>query len=506
MTYNSKKSSKNQQASSTFCKPKKLAVVQAVEKLIASDIAKSFYFSFSEDEVYISRNGFLEATQPEYIPELQSSIGYSKGEKSRFYSLLKQTFGPTRCVNSLWELTPESSCFFQNGIILAIDDRDKSGIRKPIIYNSANYQGKPFASCIKANINLGVLERGYNYDMPYLKENAPNFWYYLQTSFSLEESRRRILLMLGQVLTPFANCNIPNIWNLIGEPGSGKGVIVEFLQNVFDPDAVAVLNGVPTKNDRWALSPVATARKAPTLLISPDTQIVDVANPLPFKLIAGGNGLMVEAKGRDVKRTSKNLTWILCSNSQLRFRAEVEQIAEKIGEIPFQTTTNFRHSSANLTNLSQLLTNEADAILSFAWGFFARNIIEKTCFDFSFHQKSLDNDLENNALLRFLVKHCKKSDSNYLTTNDVAELFRNTLEGGYAEWFEGGNKDSLSKHFIQTWDRWRKQENIKSKIVRIAGKPQRANPIEYSEENLEPDMQDIVQPLFQPKTIDEISF
>ena len=505
MTYNSKKSSKNQQIYPASTQ-KKLAVVQAVENLISSGLANSFYFSFGEDEVYISRNGFLEATQPEYIPELRLDNGYSKGEKARFYSLLKQIFGPDRCVNSLWDLMPESSCLFQNGIVLSICEDNNSNVKKPIIHNSTNYNGKPFASCIKANINLGFLERGYNYDMPCLKENAPNFWYYLQTSFSLEESRRRILLMLGQVLTPFANCNIPNIWNLIGEPGSGKGVIVEFLQNVFDPDAVAVLNGVPTKNDRWALSPVATARKAPTLLISPDTQIVDVANPLPFKLIAGGNGLMVEAKGKDVKRTSKNLTWILCSNSQLRFRAEIEQISEKLGEIPFQTTTNFRHSSANLTNLSQLLTNEADAVLSFAWGFFARNIIEKTCFDFSFHQKSLDNDLENNALLRFLVKHCKKSDSNYLTTNDVAELFRNTLEGGYAEWFEGSNKDSLSKHFIQTWDRWRKQEKIKSKVIKSMGKSIRTNPIEYNEGELPILLQDIAGPVFQPKTIDEISF
>ena len=499
-------SPKNQQADSSSNKQKKLVLVQAVENLINSELANSFYFSLGEDEVYIARNGFLEATQPEYIPELRLSLGYSKSEKSRFYSLLKQTFGPTRCVNSLWDLLPESSCLSQNGIILSIDKNPNLSVKKPRIHNSATYQGKPFASCIKANINLGILEQGYNYDMACLEKNTPNFWHYLQTSFNLEESRRRILLMLGQTLTPIANCNIPNIWNLIGEPGSGKGVIVDFLQNIFDPDAVAVLNGVPTKNDRWALSPVATARKAPTLLISPDTQIVDVANPLPFKLIAGGNGLMVEAKGKDVKRTSKNLTWILCSNSQLRFRAEIEQISEKLGEIPFQTSTNFRHSSANLTNLSQLLTNEADMILSFAWGFFARNLNEKICFDFSFRQKNLDNDLENNALLRFLVKHCKKSDSKYMTTEKIAELFKNTLEGGLSEWFEGNNKDILSKRFIQTWDHWRKQENIKSKTVRIAGKPLRANPIEYSEEELECTLQDIDGPAFHPKTIDEISF
>ncbi len=476
--------------------PKIDPLLLAVQKLKESPNADCFYFNEKQDCVYTLKNGLLGEMAVEDVPELVLPEGYTRGAKYRLYSLLKTYLPADRRVNSLWELTEESTCLFKDGTVLSL----KNG--QPAVYKSSEAR-KPFANAINANFSLTMANEGFNQNFSVLKAEAPNFHYYLNSSLDREESRRRICMMIGQAITPRANLAsvAPNIYNLIANTGTGKGTILKFLTNVVGREAVAVLRSMPNEKNRWAMSEIVKRKKAPALLLTPDNSVKDVADPNVFKNIAGGDGLTVETKGVDGKDTLQNLTWIISSNSKLKFSAEWNGLSQKIGEIPFQTTKDLRNDIAsNIPDLDSKLTAEASAILSFCWGLLIRQIWEKRPFDFSYTQKYLTAETENSELLQFLTQRCyhDKTGAEKTSYSEIFAAFKAFAEiesmpiGEYFDALGGFNKK-----FRQRVQSWFERENIKSNgLKRNGGKTERCYPVGISKEDTPQEIADIpIQPV-----------
>ena len=474
--------------------PKIDPLLLCVQKLKESPNAEFFYFNERADCVYTLKNGLLEEMAVEDVPELVLPEGYSRGQKYRLYSLLKTYLPADRRVNSLWELTEESTCLFKDGTVLSLKDG------QPSISKSSEAK-KPFANAINADFSLTLANEGFNQNFSILQQEAPNFSYYLNSSLDKEESRRRICMMIGQALTPRANLAsiCPNIYNLIANTGTGKGTIIKFLVNVIGREAVAVLRSMPNEKNRWALSEIVKRKKAPALLLTPDNSVKDVADPNVFKNIAGGDGLTVETKGVDGRDTLQNLTWIISSNSKLKFSAEWNGLSQKIGEIPFQTTKDLRNDiAANIPDLDSRLTEEASAILSFCWGLLIRQIWEKRPFDYSFTQKYLTAETENSELLQFLTLRCSYDADEKSSYNDIFAAFKSFAEiesmpiGEYFDALGGFNK-----RFRQRVQSWFDRENIKTNgLKRNGGKTERCYPVGISRDDTPQEITDIpIQPV-----------
>ena len=452
------------------CKKRVSPVVTAVDNFLATQ--PNVYISAERQELYLVEKGFLKRYAPENIKELQLPEGYSPTEKKRLFSLLRQRLDISRCVpeqESLDYLVPKSACVFEDGTVLDASNGQLSVCRHD------EWKGKPFASAIKAGFNKDLAEAGYNYNIEALKAKAPNFWYYLHSSFDLEAARKRLCQMIGAVLTPVSTASIPSIWNLIGEPGSGKGVICNFLQHIFDPEAIALVTNPPTKHNRFAFSRLITARKAPRFLLTPDISSADVFDPCMFNMIAGGDNFTVEEKGVKSQNITGKLTWVIASNSHLKFRSNAKHLSEKIVEIPFETHTNYRDSEKRINRLEGKLLAEADAILSFSWGVFARTIKENERVNYKLKQKILACDFEFNPLLEMLEKHAIIDVHSQSTVYEVLEAFRSYTEDcGLSDWVENlsGESNGIkpSKKFSETFRKWLDANNLKYGNVVRRGK------------------------------------
>lgn len=440
-------------------------IVKAVDNFLAA--SPDVYISPERKEMFLVENGFLRRYAPEEIAELRLPCGYSSSEKYRLFSLLQQKLEPNRVLSdseqSLDSLVPESACVFEDGTVLSAKDSNL------FVCRHKEWKGMPFASAIKAKFSPELADAGYNYQTETLKVKAPYFWNYLQTSFDLEEARKRLCQMIGAVLTPVSTSSIPSIWNLIGEPGSGKGVICKFLQSVFDKEAVALVVSPSVKNNRFAFSRLITAKKAPRFLLTPDISSSDVYNPTMFNMIAGGDNITVEEKCVKSQTVSGKLTWVIASNSHLRFKASGDHLAKKIVEIPFETHTDFRSSDRQVESLETKLLAEADAILSFSWGVLARTVREHEKICYALKQKILDCDYEFNPLLEMLEKHAFIDSEAAFTVYDVSEKFKEYMEGtGLGRWYEPDvmNGDEKvyrpSQLFKDTVKKWIKAHGLKS--------------------------------------------
>ena len=464
-------SQEKQNSVSAKGKRNKPAVVDAVDRFLAT--SPNVFISPERQEMFLVEKGFLSKCSPEEVKELRLPYGYSPSEKYRLFSLLQQRLDKTHILSnaeqSLDSLIPESACVFKDGTVLSAKNGNLSVCR----YHE--WKDMPFASAIKANFNSKLADAGYNYQIGVLKTEAPNFWRYLQTSFDLEEARKRLCQMIGATLTPVSSSSIPSIWNLIGEPGCGKGVICKFLQGVFDKEAVALVTNLSAKNNRFAFSRLVTARKAPRFLLTPDISAADVYNSAMFNMVAGGDSILVEEKCVRSQTVSGKLTWVIASNSHLRFRSNGDHLAEKIVEIPFETHTNFRKSKNQIEALEVKLLAEADAILSFSWGVLARTIKENEKVCYALKQKILNCDYESNPLLEMLEKHTFIGYGSSMTIYDVSEAFKEYMEGaGLDRWYEqdsvcGDKERRPSQLFRNTFKKWLKIHNLKSGSVARKG-------------------------------------
>lgn len=453
-------------------KKNKPAVVEAVDRFLAT--SPNVFISPERQEMFLVEKGFLSKCSPEEVKELRLPYGYSPSEKYRLFSLLQQKLDKTHILSnseqSLDSLIPESACVFEDGTVLSAKNGNLS------VCKYQEWKDMPFASAIKANFSSNLANAGYNYQTDVLKAEAPYFWNYLQTSFDIEEARKRLCQMIGATLTPVSSSSIPSIWNLIGEPGCGKGVICKFLQGVFDKEAVALVTNLSAKNNRFAFSRLVTARKAPRFLLTPDISASDVYNSAMFNMVAGGDSILVEEKCVKSQTVSGKLTWVIASNSHLRFRSNGDHLAEKIVEIPFETHTNFRKSKNQIEALEVKLLAEADAILSFSWGVLARTIKENEKVCYALRQKVLGCDYESNPLLEMLEKHAFIDYASKMTMYDASEAFKEYMEGaGLDRWYEqdsvyGDKERRPSQLFRNTFKKWLKIHNLKSGNVVRKGK------------------------------------